>query len=86
MYLLDLKNQLDNLRLLIKATEADLPRKQENKLAAKSTEAWLLTLRERIAEVEGDTEEAFAKRRQLVNLLVARIALGRDQDGRPRGG
>jgi site-specific DNA recombinase len=84
VYLLDLKNQLDNLRLLIEATEADLSRKQENKLAAKSTEAWLLTLRERIAEVEEDTGEAFAKRRQLVKLLVARIYLGRDQDGRPR--
>ena len=84
VYLLDLKNQLDNLRLLIEATEADLSRKQENKLVAKSTEAWLLRLREHIAEVEEDTGEAFAKRRQLVKLLVARIDLGRDQDTRPR--
>ena len=34
--------------------------------------------------MEEDTGEAFAKRRQLVKLLVARIDLGRDQDGRPR--
>ncbi len=57
---------------------------EEEKLTAQTTEAWLLTLRERIAEVEEDTGEAFAKRCQLVKLLVARIDLGRDQDARPR--
>ena len=83
-YLIDLKNQIDNLRLLIESVDADLAQKQERKELAQTTHAWLLTLRERIAEVETGTEEAFAKRRQLVKLLVARIALGRDQDGRPR--
>lgn len=42
-YLLDLKNQIGNLRLLVEATEADLSHKQESALAAKTTEAWLLT-------------------------------------------
>ncbi len=83
-YLLDLKNQADNLRLLIEAVESDLSQRRGQKELAASTHAWLMTLRERIAEVETDTEEAFAKRRQLVKLLVARIDLGRDQDGRPQ--
>jgi uncharacterized small protein (DUF1192 family) len=81
VYAADLKNQVENLRLLIAAVEADLTQKQQSRLAAKSTEAWLLTLRERIAEVEEDTEEAFEKRRQLVKLLVERIDVGRDEYG-----
>ena len=83
-YLIDLKNQIDNLRLLIESVDADLAQKQKRKELAQTTHAWLLTLRERIAEVDTGTEEAFAKRRQLVKLLVARIDPGRDQDGRPR--
>jgi hypothetical protein len=81
VYAADLKNQVENLRLLIAAVEADLTQKQQSRLAAKSTEAWLLTLREHVAEVEEDTEEAFEKRRQLVKLLVARIDVGRDEYG-----
>jgi hypothetical protein len=83
-YLIDLKNQIGNLRLLIESVDADLAQRQERKELAQTTHAWLLTLRERIAEVETDTEEAFTKRRQLVKLLVAQIDLGRDQDGRPQ--
>jgi site-specific DNA recombinase len=81
LYAADLKNQVENLRLLISAVEADLNQKQQTRLAAKSTEAWLLTLRERAAEVEEDTEEAFEKRRQLVKLLVDRIDVDRDEYG-----
>jgi hypothetical protein len=84
VYLADLKNQIDNLRLLIEAVESDFSQRRGQKELAASTHAWLMTLRERIAEVETDTEEAFAKRRQLVKLLVARIDLGRDENGRPR--
>jgi hypothetical protein len=80
-YLLDLKNQIGNLRLLIESSEADVSRSTEERLTAESTEAWLLTLRERIAEVEEDTPEAFAKRRRLVGLLVEGIVLGRDENG-----
>ena len=47
-YLLDLKHQIDNLRLLIESAQADLSRSAEKELAAKNTEAWLLTLRDRI--------------------------------------
>jgi hypothetical protein len=83
-YLLDLKNQISNLQLLIDSVEADLSRSAEKKLAAKSTEAWLLTLRERMVEVEENTEEVFEKRRELAKLLVERIDVGRSEDGRAR--
>jgi site-specific DNA recombinase len=84
VYLLDLKHQIDNLRLLIGSVEADLSRSAEDRLAAKNTEAWLLTLRERVEEVEGDAEEAFSRRRELVKLLVERIDVDRNEEGRPR--
>ena len=74
-YLADLRTQTDNLTLLLESVEADLARKhQETELAA-STEAWLFSLRERIHEVEGDSEEAFRARRQLVRLLVEGIVM-----------
>jgi uncharacterized protein involved in exopolysaccharide biosynthesis len=53
-YLADLKNQIDNLRLLLESVEADLAARHEQAELAASTEAWLMTLRERIHEVEGD--------------------------------
>jgi hypothetical protein len=36
------------------------------RMVAESTEAWLVSLRENLSEVEQDTEEAFANRRTLV--------------------
>ena len=82
--LADLKNQADNLRLLISATEAELSTVEEDRLVARNTEAWLLTLRKNLAEVEQDTDEAFRKRRELVKLLIEKIGAGRDEDGRLR--
>jgi hypothetical protein len=67
----------------ILSVESDLAAKREEAGLAESTEAWLLTLRERLSEVEEDTGEAFERRRQLVKLLVARITAGKDEDGRP---
>jgi site-specific DNA recombinase len=78
--LADLKNQADNVRLLIESVETDLSRKHENMTVAKSTQAWLLTLRERIVEIEENTEEAFKKRRDLVKLLVEKITVDRSED------
>jgi hypothetical protein len=43
----------------------------------------LATLRERLSEVEEDTETAYLERRQLVKLLVANISVGRFPDGKP---
>jgi hypothetical protein len=82
--LADLKNQADNLRLLISATEGDLSAAGEERLVARNTEAWLLTLRKNLAEVEQDTDEAFRKRRELVKLLIEKIGADRDQEGRLR--
>ena len=74
-YLVDLRTQTDNLSLLLKSVEADLAQRQEETELAASTEAWLMSLKERIHEVEGDSEEAFRARRQLVRLLVDGIVI-----------
>ena len=80
--LADLKNRVGNLRLLIESVETDLSRKHENRTIAKSTEAWLLALRKNLAEVEQVTQEACLHRRELVKLLVEKITVDRDEDGR----
>lgn len=80
-YMGDLKNQISNLRLLIESSEADLSQRWQQAELADTTYAWLTALRERVDEIEGDTPEAFAKRQQLVRLLVERIIAGRDPDG-----
>ena len=77
MYLADLKNQTDNLRLLLGSVEADLSQEREHQELSATTHAWLVTLRERVEEIEEDTPEAYQKRRQLVKLLVAGITVGR---------
>jgi ribosomal protein L29 len=83
VYLADLKNQTDNLRLLLASVEADLSQRQEQVQLADTTEAWLRALRERVEEVEGDTPEAFRARRRLVKLLVQSISADkRPEDGR----
>ncbi len=80
----DREDRIDNLRLLIASVESDLAAREHDRLAAESAEAWLLTLRERIHEVEGDTPEAYRKRRELVKLLVEQITTSRDEVGRTR--
>jgi hypothetical protein len=83
VYLADLKNQADTLRLLLESVEADLSDRRERTALTDTTHAWLLSLRRRVAEVEEDTEEAFRERRQLVKLLVNSISVGkRQEDGR----
>jgi site-specific DNA recombinase len=74
-YLADLRIQTDNLGLLLESVEADLARRRQETELAASTEAWLMSLRERIHEVEGDSEEAFRARRQIVRLLVEGIII-----------
>jgi len=79
VYLADLKNHTDNLRLLIESLEADLSQRREQTELAETTAAWLITLRERIAKIEEDTEEAFRKRRQLVKLLIEGITASKKE-------
>ena len=79
-YLTDLKNQTDNLRLLIESVETELSQRREHTELAQTTHAWLATLRERINEVEEDTQEAFRVRRQLVRLLVEGITVGEKRE------
>jgi hypothetical protein len=74
-YLADLRIQTDNLGILLEAVETDLAQRHQEMELAASTEAWLVSLKERIHEVEGDSEEAFRARRQLVRLLVEGIVI-----------
>ncbi len=83
-YLADVANQVENLKLLISSIEADLARAEEDREVAASTEAWLMTLRKNLQEVEADTQEAFDKRRELVRLLVDRIVVSRTEAGRTK--
>lgn len=83
VYIADLKNQTDNLRLLLASVEAELSQSQEQAALADTAEAWLYALRERLEAVEEDTEEGFEARRRLVNLLVSGITAGRQEDGSP---
>ena len=69
---------------MLAAVESDLAAKDEQTLVARTTEAWLLTLRENLADVEQDTEVAFGARRELAKLLVERISVSRGEDDRPR--
>jgi hypothetical protein len=81
-YILDLKNQTENLRLLLGSVEAELSQKWEQTELTETAHAWLLALQERLAEVEEDNEVAFRARRQLVKLLVQSITVGKkDEDG-----
>jgi len=84
VYLADLKDQTENLRLLVESVEADLSQQREQREVAETTHAWLVTLRKHLSKVEADTEEAYQTRRRLVELLVAGIRVGREGDGSPK--
>lgn len=60
VYVADLKNQTDNLRLLLTSIEAELSQQQERTALTDPTRAWLLSLRRRLVEVEEDAPEAFS--------------------------
>lgn len=83
-HLQDASVRADNIRLVLDSIEAELSKKGEQKQLAETTAAWLAALGERVADVEADTEEAYATRRELVRLLVESIAAGRDEEGRVR--
>jgi hypothetical protein len=69
------------LRLLLGSVEAELSQKRAHQGLTETAHAWLVVLRERIAEVEEDTGEAFRARRQLVKLLVQSITVGKNNEG-----
>jgi hypothetical protein len=54
VYVADLKNQIDNLRLPMSSVEAELARKREQAELTETTRAGLLTLRQHVAEIEED--------------------------------
>ena len=81
--LADVRGRTGNTRLLLENVEVTLENRRERRKLADSAAAWLATLRERLSEVEQDTEAAYLERRQLVKLLVANITVGRYADGKP---
>ncbi len=80
IHLLDLKNQIENLRLPLGSVEAELSEKRTQQGPTEAAHAWLVALRERTAEVEEDTDEAFRARRQLVKFLVQPITVGKKHE------
>ena len=81
--LADVRGRTGNTRLLLENVEITLESRRERRKLADSAAAWLATLRERLSEVEEDTETAYLERRQLVKLLVANINVGRFADDKP---
>jgi hypothetical protein len=80
-HLADLRAQLDNLGRLRGSVEDELEAQREHARVAETAQEWLITLRDRVEEIEEDSPEAYAKRRELVKLLVERIVVGRDENG-----
>jgi len=74
-YTADINLQIEHLQLLLSSVEVELAAHEDERLAAASTEAWLQALRERLAELEADTDDAHTARRELVRLLVKRITV-----------
>ena len=58
------------------------PVRVERTALTESAHTWLLSLRRRLAEVEKDKPEAFRERKQLVELLVETVSVGKQDDGR----
>jgi site-specific DNA recombinase len=81
--LADVRGRTGNTRLLLANAEVALESRRERRKLADSAAAWLETLRERLSEVEEDTETAYLERRQLVQLLVENITVGRCADDKP---
>jgi hypothetical protein len=75
---------LPEVRNRIESVESDLAVREQDRLAAQNTEAWLRTLASNLEDVEGDSPEAFERRRELVRWLVERITVGRDENGHTR--
>lgn len=81
-HIADANARLSHLRLLHESAEAKLSEQREEKERLEGTASWLASLSERLLEIEEETEEAFAKRREIVNLLVERVMVGgRSPDG-----
>ena len=81
IHLVDLKNQVENLQAPDCFCRSGYRSQRRGQADGSVHRAWLLTLRERVEEVEEDTGEALEKRRKLVQLLVEQIKVDRNEDG-----
>ena len=84
VHLLDVKNRISNLKMLIESAEAGLAREEQDAAAAKNTATWLTSLRGGLQALEEDTDEAWHARRELVEQLVEKITVSRTEDGRAK--
>ena len=80
-YLADLKKQIGNVTVLLASVEAELSERRERTALTDTTQAWLLSLRRSLDEIEEATPEGFEKRKRLVGLLLESISLGKSQEG-----
>jgi hypothetical protein len=83
-HLLDLKNRISNLKMLIESAEVDLAREEQDASAAKNTATWLTSLRGNLEALEEDTDEAWYGRRELVEQLVERNTVSRTEEARAK--
>ncbi len=83
-HLLDLKNRISNLKILMESAEANLAREEQDASAARSTATWLTSLLGNLEALEVDTDEAWYGRRELVEQLVERITVSCTEDGRAK--
>jgi len=74
-HIADLRTQADNLAMLLERAEAELAQREAQVEFADTTEEWLRSLKDRVPELEGDSEEAFFARRYVVECLVASIEI-----------
>ena len=65
----------------MESVEDELSRGRNQAELTETAHAWLLALRQRIAKVEEDTQDAFRVRRQLTRLLLAGITVGQTHEG-----
>jgi hypothetical protein len=81
-HLAALRSEMEALELMLQGVDDEIVRQQQHAQMARDTAAWLEHLAARLDEVEGDSEKALEKRRKLVQVLVRRIEVGRDEHGR----
>jgi site-specific DNA recombinase len=83
-YLSDVATRIENLKMLVEATETDLAREEQDAATTRDAASWLAALRENLEALEEDTDEAYNGRRRLIEYLVEKITVGRDENGSPK--
>ena len=72
------EQRIEYLSQRIEEIEGEIAHFEAEEERAESAEAWLMTLRDRLAEIEEDAPEAYLERRELVKLLVKSVTVESD--------